>query len=207
MATKDPDVVASRLLTATLGNLGTGADDEDIADFTIGDEFVICFQLDEAAGPWNSITYRCRWRNVTDLGSFAQLTSSGELTVGSSTSLVNGGTYSTQRCANVPSGSTWDNGNEVEGTSDSASISVADEHYFEVCYAVSSVNAVGNKQYEFEIYDQSNGASVGTAAAAITMAAAVSNTDRTPTLGQLLKVGVGPVVGLGIYVPVEVNIQ
>jgi len=193
MSYKDPDLVSSRLLTAALGNLGSGADDEDITGYTKSNEFVLCVQLDEASGPWNNVTYRLRWRNVTDAGSFAQLTGSGELVYGTNTSLTNAGTYSTKRCNNTPSGSTWDQGREVEGSSDSPSISVADEHYFEICYAINAANAHDGDQYEFEVYDQTNTASVGTAAAQITMLGLVDY-PVYPDVGGLTMAGVAPTI-------------
>lgn len=227
MSSKAPVLNASRLLTATLGNLGTGADDEDISSYTKSNEFVVCAQLDEQSGPWNGHTYRLRWRNVTDSGSFADLASTGQIKWGTNTDLTNAGSYTPKRCAADPGG-TWQNGREVEGAATSPSIDLADEYYTEICWAVSAADAHDGDQYEFEVYDVGAGAAIGTCAAQITMAAGAVDYPRYPLVpdppfafagvapplgrglvaqvGQALASGVQAILGAGIVVPTEASI-
>jgi hypothetical protein len=64
-------------------------------------------------------------------------------------------------------------GEEVEGAATSDAINLADEYYTEVHFAVNPAAALASKQYEFELYDQTNGSAIGTGAAAITIAAQI----------------------------------
>ncbi len=164
--TAKPVMIASRLLTAALGNLGTGADDEDITNYDKTLSFVVVAQIDEEKGAWNA-GYTLYWRNVTDAGAMAPLASTGECKWASDTSLVNGDPVTTKKCAaSGGSGSTWQNGEQVEGAATSDAINLADEYYTEVWFAVSCASGLGAKQYEFQLFETNGNTLLAAACAA-----------------------------------------
>ncbi len=180
MSAKKPVLTASRLCTKTRGNLGTGADNEDITNYAQATSLIVVAQIDEETGPWTA-TYSLRWRNETDNpgGSFTLLASTGEVKWASDTDLVNGTNLETgtkyptgDRLCNTTggSGSTWFSGEEVEGAATSQSIALPDENYTEVHFAISLADAHEGDQYTFELYENTGPSSVGALGAQITTA-------------------------------------
>jgi DNA-directed RNA polymerase subunit RPC12/RpoP len=169
-----PVLIANRLLSAT--RVALANDNTDVADYNKANEFIVAFQIDEEKGPWNAV-YILQWRNVTDGGSFDTIGTVGEMVWGTATDLVNEAAITTKACqASGGSGSTWQNGREVEGDWASLAINLADEAYTEIHFAVDPSGALGGKQYEFQLYDFTNGAAIGTGAAAVTIASATQKT-------------------------------
>lgn len=161
-----PVLAASRLLNASRSPLA--ADDTDVTGYDKSNEFIVVAQIDEEEGPWNA-QYMLRWRDVTDSGSFAELGATGEMKRGTATVLVNGDAVviGEKACTNTPSGSTWQDGEEVEGASTCDAINLADEYYTEIHFAVNPADADDLHEYEFELYDYTNSASIGTLLATI----------------------------------------
>ena len=167
-----PVMIASRLCTGARGNLGTGADNEDITGYVKANSFIVVAQIDEERGTYTS-TYTLYWRDVTDAGAMAPLAATGECKIIDDTSLVNGTDIliAGKLCAATgASGSSWQNGEEVSGTATSPSFGFLDEYYTELHYAVSCADGQDGHQYEFQLYENTGGSLLAVAlAAAITL--------------------------------------
>jgi hypothetical protein len=184
MAQAAPVLIANRLLSAT--RVALANDNTDVTGYDKANQFIVAFQIDEEKGPWNA-QYTLRWRNVTDAGSFAAIAATGEMAWGTVTDLVNGTAVTTKLCqASGGSGSSWQNGEEVEGAATCDAINLADEFYTEIHFAVNPAAALGGKQYEFQLWDQTNGAAIGTGLATVTIQGAVTYT-KTASLDSYLK--------------------
>jgi len=169
MGAQDPPVlVASRILNAS--RVAQEADDTDVTGWLKTSEFIVVAQIDEQKGPWTA-QYMLRWRDVTDEGAFAELAAAGEIKQGTATDLVNGNAVviGEKACDNTPDGS-WQDGEEVEGASTCDSIVLADEAYTEIHFACNPGDADAGHEYEFQLWDATNGASIGTLLAGITIA-------------------------------------
>lgn len=191
-----PILYASRILNAS--RVAQAADNTGVAGWTKTNEFIVVFQLDEEKGPWTA-AYKLQWRNDTDspTGTYNDLASTGEIKWGSATDLANGNAVviGEKACtATGASGSTWQDGWEVEGASTSSSLALKDEYYTEIQFACNSSDAHNGDAYSFQIYDATNSAVVGTASAKLktvqTAPSIALNTadlydfgsDTTPTL-------------------------
>lgn len=206
MTAKPPALIANRLFASAGSGSPLANDNIDVADFNKANEFIVVFQVDEAIGPWNA-QYTLRWRNVTDAGSFAAIAATGEMAWGTGTALTNGSAITARWCqATGAVGSSWQNGEQVEGAATSDAINLADEAYTEIAFAVNPASAHDGDQYEFGLYDQTNGAAIGTGAAALTVAAGVVNYDRDTLVGLAAITGIQPIQGIGIFVPTEVDV-
>jgi hypothetical protein len=181
---KPPVYIANRLLSAT--KVALANDNTGVIDYDKANHFIVVFQIDEETGPWNA-QYTLRWRNVTDSGSFAAIAATGQMAWSSSTDLVNGQAITSKYCQGTGgSGSTWQNGEEVEGAATSDAINLADERYTEIAFAVNPAAALAGKVYAFELYDQTNGAAIATGTGTLTIQGAVTYT-RTLSLDGYLK--------------------
>ncbi len=116
-----------------------------------------------------SESFQLRWRNLTDAGSFATLTTSGELRRGISAGAINN-TDPVGDPQNCPSG-TIDASEEVENESplQSASLSASQNDLIETQWCGDMSNALDGKEYEFDLYSQTEGASVGVCTPTITI--------------------------------------
>ncbi|MFX1300369.1 MAG: hypothetical protein ACFFDE_05445 [Promethearchaeota archaeon] len=166
-----PVLTASRLLNASRSPLA--ADDTDVTDYNKAYELIVVAQIDEEKGPWEA-QYSLQWRDVTDEGSFADLAATGEIKWGTATDLQNGNAVviGEKACTNTPSGSSWQDGEEVEGTAVCDSINLGDEYYTEIHFAVNPNDAEAGHEYEFQLYDSTNSAAIGVLLAGITIASA-----------------------------------
>jgi len=182
MSAKNPNLQASRILNAT--RVAQAADDTPVTDWSLSAPFIVVMQLDETAGPWTA-TYKIRWRRT--LGTFADLGATGEMKTTTATDLTNGNavTIGEKACTNTPSGP-WQDGEEVEGTGTADSITLQDEDYTEVHFAVDPADANDFQEYEFEIYDVTNGAAIGTAEATLTTGAGAASYDLVPSDSYIL---------------------
>ena len=136
-------------------------------------DFILATRIYTSKGPI-ARAYKLRWRDVTDEGIFADVTDTGEITCSAVTDLVDGDDLLIEEklCA-AQSGYTWQNGLESEGDNllpDSGTYSLADEYYTEFQWALDCSNAEDEHEYEFELWDVTEGVSVGTCLATITMA-------------------------------------
>jgi hypothetical protein len=179
------------------------ADNTDVTEYNKANPFIVAFQIDEEKGPWTA-QYDLRWRNVTDGGSFAVAGNTGEIRWASTgtVSLNNGNavTIGEKACsATGGSGSTWQDGEEAIGTYQTNSINLADECYTECHIGANPANALAGKQYEFQLYDSTNSAAIGTAAAKITIAGSVTYTKTASLDAALNKAGQTKTPGLNAY--------
>lgn len=175
--TSQPVLSASRIANAS--RVAQASDDTSVTNWSKADELVLATQLDEQKGPWTA-AYKLRWRDVTDAGSFADLASTGECKFGPGASLTdnNAVTIGEVICTNNPGG-TFVNGYEKVGTSTTPSLALADEDYTELQFSISLEDSQSGHQYEFEVYDSTNSASIGTCLAAVTIAQDVVNVVQT----------------------------
>ena len=161
----------SRILNASRVDQ-SGADDGDVTNWGKTADFILAQTIYTSKGPI-ARSYRLHWRNVTDGGSFAVVGATGEISFTADTVLVDGTalTSANARCSAV-GGYTWQEGLESEGDNllpDSGTYSLADEYYTEFQWALDCNSALAGKQYEFELYEVTNGVSIGTCLAQITM--------------------------------------
>ena len=179
MSGSDFDLTGSRLQNAT--RVSQANEDADVVDWVKDDAFILCAMVEALGHSGASGTLQLRWRNVTDSGSFIVLSLSGELTFGL-TDLVNGNAVvSGEEVCTPVSGSTLVDGVEREFAND-VSTTLAQNEYAENQWGVGTSGVLGGKQYEFEIYDATAGAAVGTCLAQITTAVSgdveiLANTD------------------------------
>ena len=170
MSNKAPILTASRILDGS--RVAQAADDTPVTGWPTTDPFIIVFQIDEGAGPWTA-NYRVDWQDDTDGSGYTELVTSGELIRGPGTVLTDGGavTSGERACtATGGGGSTWQDGLELDGSSQTGSYQILDEYYTEFHVVVDPQNA-DYHTYSFRLYDATDGAEIDIAAATITFAA------------------------------------
>ena len=176
------DLTASRIANSSRVDQ-SGSDDGDVIDWVKTDEIILAIQIGTSKGPI-ARSYKLRWRNVSDSGSFVDVAHSGgevEWALDSETNLADGTTLGSgnKLCSATPE-PTWQDGLESAEDNllpDSGTYSLADEYYTELQWALSLDNALSNKQYEFELYDVTESTVIGTCLAQIT-------TESPPCLPQ-----------------------
>jgi len=188
-----PVLTATRILDADRTALAA-----DNTDYTVNKgtkpNLIYVVQLDEEKGAWAS-TYKLQWKNTTDSGGFADLAATGEINYSATTNLAQGTAVTSRACTTAgASGSTWQNGEEVEGASTSDSINLADEYYTEVHFAINCASAKEGKTYDFQVIESGGGTAIGSFASSLIITSdqpsVVLNTadeydfgtDTTPTL-------------------------
>jgi hypothetical protein len=170
MASSDFELTGSRIANAT--RTWQANEDTVVTGYSVGDAFIFAAMVEALGHGGGTANLVLRWRNLTDAGAFAELTGSGELNWSATTDLVNGNAVTSGESGCTPgSGTTYDDGVEREGAN-VVLTDVLQNHYTEHQWAVNTSSALGEKTYEFEIYDNTAGASLGTCAVTITFAAA-----------------------------------
>lgn len=144
--------------------------DANVPSWTKTDDFILVVQFGTSKGPI-ARAYKLMWRNVTDGGSFADVTGSGEITFNATTSLIDDDPFTpnTGCTADEPDPQ---NGLENEGDNilpNSGTYSLADDYYTEFAFALDCSNAIDGKEYAFQLYDVTESAIIGVAGATITM--------------------------------------
>ena len=178
MANKLVTYQVNRILDASL--TAVEADDTVVTGWSLASEFVVAFQVD-ASTPWGPENYEIQWRDDDDgTPTWTQLTGAGELITGDSTDLVNGNP-TTQKCTNVPGGSTWEAGIQVEGTDETGNFTHTDEYYTEFHFAINPVNATAGHKYAFRLYAVTSGAEVGVGVATVTMEQSSESPSESPS--------------------------
>jgi len=141
--------------------------------WTKTDDFILATRIYGSKGPY-ARAYKLRWRDVTDEGTFADVTDTGEITYSAITDLTDGGDLLVEeKLCDAQTDYTWQNGLENEGDNilpDADTYSLADEYYTEFQWALDCSNAEDEHEYEFELWDVTEGVSIGTCLATITMA-------------------------------------
>ena len=161
----------SRILNATRVDQSS-ADNANVIDWVKTNDFIIAININSNGKDTEAAQYKLRWRNKTDVGSFADVASTGAINYSATTDLVNGNPIAVGgRKCDSQGGDTWAAGEEVEGASLSDSIDLADEYETEIHFALDCSGATDEKEYEFELYDSTLGVTRGTCGATITMAA------------------------------------
>lgn len=149
----------------------------DVLDWVKTNKAIIAASITSSAHAPASESFQLRWRNLTDAGSFATLTTSGELRRG-----ISAGCITNTDTVGDPSLCPFDipdDSEEVENESplQTASMSCAKENYIFTQWCVDFSFALDTKEYEFEIYSQTESASCGVCPSTIT-------TETIPTLPQ-----------------------
>lgn len=151
-----------------------------------------------------SEAFKLQWRNLTDAGSFVDLTTSGELQRGVSAGAITNGDAvgGGAGCESV-----IDDSEEVENESPllTASLTGTQNDHIETQWAVDFSNALALKEYEFRLWSDTEGASTGTLTATITVASAIielvgslaatSNTPA-PNIEMSMKLGAQDIPGV-----------
>jgi len=157
----------SRIANAT--RTWQAAEDAGVVDWVKTNDFIFAIAAESGAHAAAVGTLQIRWRNKTDEGSFAVLSGSGELTWSGVTDLVNDNAVTSGEAGCTGTG-TWVDGVEREGAND-VTTDLAKAQWTEHQWAVDCSGAHDGDEYEFELYDATEGAAVGTCAATITMEA------------------------------------
>jgi len=194
MSVKAPILFKTRICDADRTALAA-----DNADYTVNKgskpNLIFVAQVDEEVGTYTT-TYTLMWKNTTDAGAFANLAATGEINWAATTNLVQGTDVTTKLCtAAGAAGSTWQNGEEVEGAATSDSIALVDEYYTEIHFAINIAGAKEGKTYDFQIWENTGGTALAVAAAASLIVTSDQSTvvlntadltdfgaDTTPTL-------------------------
>ena len=178
-------VTGSRIASADRSTDHSGSDDNPVTDWSIGDDFVICVHQDDNGKNTVAGTYKLQWRNVTDSGSFADLAATGELnyTVGGATDLTNGTACAPGDWKCSDQGATDVDGTEREDSNDTVAFDGSDGDETEHQWAIATDDAVGGKQYAFQLVDTSNGDRVDAIGVTITMAAAADELTAADITG------------------------
>jgi len=141
--------------------------------WTKTNDFILATRIYTSKGPI-ARAYKLRWRDVTDEGVFADVSDTGEITYSAVTDLTNDGDLLVEeKLCDAQTDYTWQNGLESEGDNilpDEGTYSLADEYYTEFQWALDCSNAEDEHEYEFELWDVTEGVSIGTCLASITMA-------------------------------------
>ena len=151
----------------------SGSDDGNVVDWVKANEIILATLISTSKGPI-ARQYRLHWRNVSDGGSFAQVAHAGgevEWALDSETVLSDGFflLLGSKLCSATVG--TWQDGSESTEDNilpDGTTYSLADEYYTEFQWGLSLDNALDGKQYEFELYDITEGVVIGTCGAQIT---------------------------------------
>ena len=169
LTTNYPLLGASRIANASRVDQ-SGADNGDVTGWVKTADFILATRIYGSKGAYN-FAYKLKWRNVTDAGVFADVGATGEISFTADTVLVDGQALATgSKICSVQTGYTWQNGLESEGDNilpDSGTYSLADEYYTEFQWALDCNSAHDNDEYEFALYELTNGTSIGTCLASI----------------------------------------
>ena len=176
----------SRILNANRVDQ-SGSDNADVINWVKTNNFILAVNINSGGKDTAAAQYKLRWRIA--LGTFADVASTGAIKFGA-TDLVQGASILVAgRKCDSQGGDTWQNGEEVEGTALSDAIDLPDEYETEVHFSLSCADAADNSTYEFELYDGTLGASVGTCGATLKTAAGAQNYNQ-PVAGVLTILGI-----------------
>lgn len=146
------------------------SDNGDVTGWTKTDDFILATRIYTSKGPI-ARAYRLRWK--VSGGEFADVSDTGAITYSAVTDLGDGTTLEVgNKLCDAQGGYSWQNGLESEGDNllpDSGTYSLADEYYTEFQWALDCNGAADGGTYEFELWDVTEGVSIGTCAASIRM--------------------------------------
>jgi hypothetical protein len=172
MTTYYPQLLRSRLLSDADRSVLAG-DDADVTAWIKTNKFILATQIGYDGKDTAASAYKLQWRNVTDAGSFADVGVTGECKYSSSSGVLADGTAvtSTTRKCTAASGQTWQNGLENLADNllpDSSTLDLASDCYTEFQWGLDLSGAHDGDQYEFRLWNNTSGATVGTCLAQIT---------------------------------------
>lgn len=140
-----------------------------VTNWDKANDFIFAIACETPGNHAEAGTLQIRWRNKTDGGSFVALGNTGELTWNGVTDLVNDNVTTGDR--GCTGSGTWYAGREREGAND-VDTDLPKARWTEHHWAIDASSALDGKEYEFELYDNTEGTAVGTCLATITMATA-----------------------------------
>ena len=167
-------VIGSRILDKDRVDQ-SGNDDADVTNWDINDEFILAVSFGLDKKDTAAVQYKLRWRDVTDDDSFTDVESTGEISYTTTETVLSDGTAvtsSTRRCTDQSSIMTWQNGLESENDKlcpDGGTFDLGSDCWSEFQWALDCSGATVSHKYEFELYDDTNGASRGTCGSTISM--------------------------------------
>jgi hypothetical protein len=170
------ELAGSRIANAT--RTWQAVEDADVSNWVLDDDFIVAISFQVPSNKSETGDLMIRWRDVTDNTTFADLSGAGELTWNAVTDLADGGSLTSSEAGatgNITA-SNWINGYEAEG-SNAIGTTFANDYYSEHHWAVDCSGADNSHQYEFEMWDNTAGVSLGTCAAQITMVAGAAPED------------------------------
>lgn len=171
-----------------------GACDADIADWDPSNKFIIALLAQCTSHTCDPVTMRLQWRDVTDAGAWTDLGTTGEMKQGSTcTDPGDSGCQTVSESAHV------------EGGNQFAFASRAKDDYIELRVTVDPADGDVGHEYEFRLWDVTQGAALDLAGyATITLAGAqvfnryvdvgvsvAESLTRQATFGRSVDVGVG----------------
>lgn len=152
------DVYSSRLYDANEAN--PSAENGDFTDWDIADEFILCcciWYYPAANQPTDAEQVKVQFSE--DGGDWTDVGAGQAIAPGSNTTLTNGSSVTQRITVNVPSAAANGfeaSGVEVEGTGTSNSITIGDEYYTEVHFALDPALANAGSTYTFRLYNTTN---------------------------------------------------
>jgi len=168
-ANKAPQYEGSRILNIVLGF--EADEDVDVIDWIGGYDFVVSVGFGSQSGAQSgSRIVQLRWRNKSDGGDFAALGNTGQLTYNGTTSLVNGNTLLEAASGISAIQTTYDTGlgMQREGANDWTYNALSVDEWTACQWAIDTSNILSGKEYEFELYNVTDGVSIGVCLATLT---------------------------------------
>jgi len=175
--TSTPGSVCFNAVASKMYILGTGVENDYIYQYSLlagwpkTTDFILCMRIYTSKGPI-ARAYKLRWRKVG--GTFVDVGATGDITYNADTVLTDGSSVTSgeRRVTLYFPDFTWQDGMENEGDNilpDTGTYSLADEYYSELQWALSCDDAEDEAEYEFELWDVTEGVSIGTCGATITI--------------------------------------
>lgn len=149
-------VGAARYASATRVDQ-SGSDDGDVTGWNQANDFIIGIRLYHETAIALTRSVRLQWRNITDSGSFADVSTTGEIRYTAVTNLVDGNPLLVgEKLCDAEGGYAWLNGLECEGDNTvpgSGEFSYTNAYYTEHQIALDCATAPYSKEYEFRLVD------------------------------------------------------
>jgi hypothetical protein len=165
---------ASRFANATRVDQ-SGDDDYDVIDWDPDDDFILATTVYTAGLNTVDRSIRLQWRNLTDSGSFADVSTTGEIRYTADTDLVDGNPLTSgERINSSPPSVDWEDGLECEGDNtipSTGQFTYTKDYFTEHHFALDCSNALYSKEYEFRLIDEQLVLPVATCVPTITMMA------------------------------------
>lgn len=161
--------VGSNIATSPGARDTWGGEDVDVTDWDKSDDFIYASAVANGGMADAVSNLQLQWRNKTDEGAFVDLSGAGELTWDGS-GLVNGNPVIEAESVCTDAG-VWQNGREYAGSS-SSKVGLTGNQWTELHYEIECSGAHDGDEYEFRMYDNTEGAQVDICLATITMAVA-----------------------------------